>query len=56
VVSQLPRKGSVNELAVQLSEVSGVIAVTSDDVTVPRLERQGAWKRAAAICLSFASW
>jgi putative Mg2+ transporter-C (MgtC) family protein len=35
VVLQLHGKGSVNELAVHLSEVSGVIAVTSDDVNVP---------------------
>jgi putative Mg2+ transporter-C (MgtC) family protein len=35
VVLQLHGKGSVNELAVQLSEISGVIAVTSDDANVP---------------------
>ena len=35
VVLQLHGKGSVNELAVQLAEISGVTAVTSDDANVP---------------------
>jgi hypothetical protein len=35
VVLQLRGRGSVNELAVRLSEISGVIAVTSDDANVP---------------------
>ena len=34
VVLQLHGRGSVNELAVQLSEISGVTAVTSDDANV----------------------
>jgi putative Mg2+ transporter-C (MgtC) family protein len=35
VVLQLHGRGSVNELAVQLSEIAGVLSVTSDDVNVP---------------------
>lgn len=35
VVLHLHGRGSVNELAVRLSEISGVITVTSDDANVP---------------------